>query len=115
MDAISQKKGCDAVGLWRKSIVNHVYYVAATGQGDEDLLEAMWLSVANHVRDVHEHPTPLYPMCDHPHLIGQDREKEWLVPGWEPFYYFMSVHTCKVKQQYSKVEQLHVPAFLIFQ
>ena len=81
VDAIAKQKGCEVAGLWKKSIVNHVYYVAATANGDEELLEAMWTSLANHIQDMHEHDSDCYPMCDHPHLIGKEREKEWLVPG----------------------------------
>lgn len=81
MDAIAKKSGCEVVGLWRKSIVNHVYYVAATSEGDEDLVEAMWMSLPNHMQDIHEHENPLYPMCGHPHLRDEERNKEWLVPG----------------------------------
>lgn len=68
-------------GLWRKSIVNHVYYVAATAEGDPDLLAAMWVSVANHIRNIHEHDSELYEMCGHPPLDDDDRTKEWLIPG----------------------------------
>lgn len=81
MDAVAKKSGCEVAGLWRKSIVNHVYYVAATAQGDEDLLEAMWTSLGNHIQNVHEHDSDLYEMCGHPPLIEEDRTKEWLVPG----------------------------------
>ncbi len=71
----------EVIGMWRKSIVHHVYYVAATARTEEDLVEAMWVSIANRMIDVHEHDNELYPMCDHPHLIGVDRQKERLQPG----------------------------------
>lgn len=81
IDAISKKSGCDVAGLWRKSIVNHVYYVAATCDGDPDLIAAMWTSLANHVQNIHEHDDDAYPKCDHAPLVEEDRNKEWLRPG----------------------------------
>lgn len=89
LDAISKKKDCEDVGLWKKSILNHLYYVAASaherkeelGVPDvEEVIEAMWVSVANHVMDIHEHDNPLYLMCEHPPLVAEEREKQWLHP-----------------------------------
>ncbi len=67
------------VMLWKKSIVNHVYYTAATAPAENRraFLRDMWLSVDNHIHDVHEHDSEYYPYCDHVHLI-YDRNKEWL-------------------------------------
>ena len=61
-----------------------MYFVAGAAIQDEhraDRVEAMWLSLANHIQDVHEHPNQLYVMCDHGHINDYDRDKEWLVPG----------------------------------
>lgn len=72
------------MGLWRKSVVNHLYYVAAEapeGEGREETAEAMWRSVVNHVQDIHEHDNILFPMCGHAHLHEETRQKQWLEPG----------------------------------
>ncbi|KAI0227842.1 hypothetical protein LSAT2_021668 [Lamellibrachia satsuma] len=46
VDAVSKRSGCQHVALWRKSIVNHMYYVAASGQpGQEQRMEGMWRSL----------------------------------------------------------------------
>ena len=83
----------DGVRMWHKSIVNHVYYVAATAPAEnrKEHLRAMWLSLDNHINDEHEHESQLYPYCDHGHLL-YDREKEWLVRGIYNFYYLSSIH-----------------------
>ena len=82
IDALAKEKDCKAAGLWRKSIVSHLYWIAATApRGDGDMLEAMWTSVTNHVQDVHNDHGDLFPECAHGPLEGADRNKEWLQPG----------------------------------
>ncbi|ESO96097.1 hypothetical protein LOTGIDRAFT_116126 [Lottia gigantea] len=70
------------VNLWKKSIVNHMYFVAATApkENRRDHLKDRWLSLDNHLRDIHENDLDLNPMCDHGHLL-YDRNKEWFVRG----------------------------------
>ena len=65
-----------------RSIVNHMYYVAATAPAENRLiyLRDMWLSVENHTHDMHTHNSEAFPYCDHVPLL-YDREKEWLVQG----------------------------------
>ena len=79
--------------MWKRSIINHVYYVAATAPAEDrtSYLKDMWLSIDNHIHDVHEHESELYPFCDHVHLV-YDREKEWLVRGM-PLSIILSRHT----------------------
>ena len=67
--------------MWRKSIVNHLYWVAEKGGGDSDMIVAMWKSVTNHIQDVHDGHSQLFPVCAHGPLEGEDRDKEWLQPG----------------------------------
>ena len=70
------------VMMWKRSIINHMYYVAARAPAEsrEATLKDMWLSVDNHIHDVHEHQSQIFTYCDHIHLI-YDRGKEWLVRG----------------------------------
>ena len=61
IDALAKQKDCEDAGLWRKSIVNHLYWVAATApEGNQDMIEAMWKSVCNHIQDIHEDHSDLY-------------------------------------------------------
>ena len=76
------------VNMWQRSIINHMYYVAATAPTDNRIehLRQMWLSIDNHIHDVHEHESDIFPKCDHVNL-NYDREKEWLVRGTIINYY----------------------------
>ena len=80
LDALGRKY--EEIKLWKPSIVNHLYYSAATvPAGETELLEAMWVSVADHIEDMHIHDGP-YEMCDHGPLVNEeDRDKDWLEPG----------------------------------
>uniref|UniRef100_A0A3Q2R0Z0 THAP-type domain-containing protein n=1 Tax=Fundulus heteroclitus TaxID=8078 RepID=A0A3Q2R0Z0_FUNHE len=71
----------EAVGKWRKSIVNHLYWCAAsTPSGDGDEISAKWESVAFHVQNQHtDLNNARFPACAHPPLVEQ-RPKEWLTP-----------------------------------
>ena len=82
IDALAKQKDCDTAGLWRRSIVNHLYWVAATApEGNEDMLEEMWKSVTNHIQDIHIGHGDLFPECAHGALDEEEGNKEWLEPG----------------------------------
>ncbi|XP_063043320.1 uncharacterized protein LOC134437731 [Engraulis encrasicolus] len=82
LDSAAKDRKCETIKLWRPAIVNHLYWTAAsTPDGNGDLMEAKWTSLVNHVQDIHEHDTPAFPTCAHPHLEGEHRDKEWLEPG----------------------------------
>ncbi|PFX25392.1 Angiopoietin-related protein 3 [Stylophora pistillata] len=81
VDALAKQKDCENAGLWRKSIINHLYWMAATApEGDEDMLEAMRKSVINHIQDIRDGHSELYRKCAHGDLDDDDRDKEWLQP-----------------------------------
>ena len=75
LEALGKERDCAAVRDWSKSIVNHLYWSAASSTtGDEAV--AKWLSVANHVQNVHEHDNWQFPACQH-----GDLNKKWLRPS----------------------------------
>ncbi|XP_049270225.1 uncharacterized protein LOC125756199 [Rhipicephalus sanguineus] len=61
---------------WIQSIINHLYWVAAMGQGDGDLVVSMWRSLLNHVCDKHDGHDGPYEKCLHDQL----EDREWLSP-----------------------------------
>lgn len=63
---LSKKKGCEQIKDWCHSISNHLYWAAATNDGDGDLVEEKWLSILNHVCDVHEGHGDRFQACEHP-------------------------------------------------
>ncbi|PFX17073.1 hypothetical protein AWC38_SpisGene18627 [Stylophora pistillata] len=81
VDALAKQKDCKNAELGRKSIINHLYWIAETApEGDGDMLEAMWKSVINHIQDIHDGHSEFYPKCAHGDLDDDDRDKEWLRP-----------------------------------
>lgn len=82
LDALSKEHGCEEVRPWKQSLVNHLYWTAAsTPSGNADMMEAKWRSLVDHVQDIHEHDTPAFPVCQHGNLEGEARNKDWLEPG----------------------------------
>ena len=78
IEALSKERDCELVREWRKSILNHMYWcVASTTNGDGELMKAKWISVENHVHNVHENHGDLFPMCAHAPLDGAERKKKW--------------------------------------
>ncbi|XP_046569471.1 uncharacterized protein LOC124277801 [Haliotis rubra] len=51
LEALAKEKDCEALSPWIKSIVNHLYWCAAsTPHGDPELVLEKWRSVINHVQ-----------------------------------------------------------------
>lgn len=75
---VAQQRGCETLGMWKSSIVNHMYWVASdTPSGDGELMWAKWESLLCHIQDLHDgHPNPLYTRCQH----GPLEDREYLEP-----------------------------------
>lgn len=53
--AKSKMKDCEAIGLWKKAIINHLYWAASsTPSGKGELMAAKFRSFVNHVVNKHE-------------------------------------------------------------
>ena len=61
---------------WLKSIKNHVYRCASSSNGDGQLVQEKWMSLFNHMIDVHEGHGQKYKSCPHGEM-----ERDWLKPG----------------------------------
>lgn len=98
LNKLTNKNKMEIVALWRKSIVNHLHWVAAsTPDGDADTMVAKWLSLLNHVINRHERHDDLllrlnhhikqqlhghlFPACVHRPIQEDDRNKLWFTPG----------------------------------
>lgn len=65
--------------MWVKSIINHLYWcVASTPDGNETIIKAKWLSLDNHLHNVHRGHSKDFPKCLHGRLRGRDKNKKWL-------------------------------------
>ena len=59
-------------------MVNHLYWCAmSTEEGNEDLIRAKWLSLVNHIQNVHRGHGSLFPKCLHKRLKG----RKWIKPS----------------------------------
>lgn len=80
--AIGKLKDCDTAQHWKKAIVNHIYWCAAsTPDGNGDLMVAKFKSLLNHIRNIHEHGD-IFPRCEHPADYPQ---REWMREGTKVF------------------------------
>ena len=76
------KKGCPELSPWVKSIVNHLYWVASSSKDSSpDMLEAKWVSIVNHIVNIHSHKNNLFKKCGHGHKKKGDKKKKWLKPS----------------------------------
>ncbi|CAG2218817.1 unnamed protein product [Mytilus edulis] len=79
---LSLEKDCKDLQPWIKSIVNHLYWTAASSTGqDQVVIVAKWYSILNHIINVHDGHGEEFPACQHGPLEGRERHKKWLKPG----------------------------------
>ncbi|CAL9703822.1 unnamed protein product [Knipowitschia caucasica] len=71
--AVSKERDCGLVSEWKQSISKHIYWCANNGDGNPDVNEAIWRGLANHIKGVHEHESPLFPTCLH----GEIEERKY--------------------------------------
>ncbi|KAK3107593.1 hypothetical protein FSP39_017919 [Pinctada imbricata] len=94
--ALSQQKECSDLQRWIKSIINHLYWVAATSKGETDqMMLAKWKSILNHVANIHTGHSNLFPSCQHGPLEGADRQKKWLKPGTKAYEKLQDIVTSR--------------------
>lgn len=65
IEAISKRRNCSILAHWAQAISNHLYWCAASSDGNGDLVLAKWLSILNHVCDIHSGHGELYNDCMH--------------------------------------------------
>ncbi len=76
---ISQRKECEKLRKWLRSIKNHIYWTAAASSSGQERV-AKWTSILNHVQDIHTHEDAVFPRCLHPRRTSRDKSK-WLRAG----------------------------------
>ena len=82
VEAVAKLKDCELVGQWRKSLVNHLYWcTVSTPSGNGDEIKAKWISMNNHIHNIHHGHGEIYPSCTHGPLTGRSRKKKWFKPG----------------------------------
>lgn len=76
VEKIGKKKGNGAILDWVQSIKNHVYWCAATSEGNVPEAKEKWMSLFNHLIDVHDGHGEIYKECGHGNIV-----REWLKKG----------------------------------
>ncbi|XP_078142320.1 uncharacterized protein LOC139930535 [Centroberyx gerrardi] len=93
VDKVAKEKDCEIIQRWHPSLKNHLYWTASSSKTGPERV-AKWMSVINHVQDIHTHEDPLFPKCQHPDRISRDRSK-WIKPGSKALYKLEKVLTNK--------------------
>lgn len=98
LQALAKLKDCSIVAEWIRSIINHLYWCASsTPDGNRDVVGAKWLSVVNHVKNVHRHANSLFPKCTHPRKYKKRGDVvHWLTPGTCTYVYLFLSKCLKV-------------------
>ena len=78
---IGKKKGNGLLLKWVQSIKNHVYWCAASSDGNATLIKEEWLSLLNHIANHHTNHGIEYRDCTHGKI-----EREWLNRGEEKIH-----------------------------
>ncbi|KAI0240741.1 hypothetical protein LSAT2_008479, partial [Lamellibrachia satsuma] len=83
LDKLALQRDCGIIKEWKKSIINHLYWCAAsTPDGDGAVMLAKWNSLSNHLLNRHTgHADILFPECLHDNIPTPGRKKKWLIPG----------------------------------
>jgi len=85
LSAVGKKAKCVSVAKWSKSICNHLWWSAATCDGNPDILIEKFTSIIHHVCNVHVFPGNYVTECSHPPLEEtEERKTKWLKVDSEP-------------------------------
>ena len=79
----AKKKECEELKPWIQSVSNHLWWSAATCNGDSELLTEKWTSVVHHVVNKHCWTgCKKFKKCEHDRLTRTQRKNtSWLTPG----------------------------------
>ena len=79
----AKQRGCEELLPWIQSISNHLWWSAATCNGNVQLLREKWKSVLDHVSNKHKWSgNTHFHRCCHRHISSSEAKKIcWLKPG----------------------------------
>lgn len=80
LEQVAKKAEGRPIRAWIKSLVNHMYWVAASSPTDVEgtLKQQKWLSILNHIANVHQGHGDLFLECVHPPI---EYDRKWLKKG----------------------------------
>ncbi|XP_014676345.1 PREDICTED: uncharacterized protein LOC106816275 isoform X2 [Priapulus caudatus] len=77
LDKLAKKKCNRQLTSWVRSVVNHLYWAAASSGGRAEECREKWLSVVNHVANVHTGHGDIFKECAH----GPLDDRDWIKKG----------------------------------
>ena len=79
----AKQRGCEELSPWIQSISNHLWWSAATCNGNVDLLREKWKSVLEHITNKHKWSgNTHFHQCCHRRISSSEAKKIcWLKPG----------------------------------
>ena len=123
LDALSKQKDCGIVGRWSKRLINHlqVYWsdVSTPPRRDQTLMKAKWLSVDNHIHNVHQGHSSNFLKCLHGNLHEHEAKKNGFrdvsesqsnnpSPVHNLLMYCLSLQIQKQVKRYQPLLQVHI-------
>ena len=81
LERLANEKDCGELKEWIKSVTNHLYWAAASSTCGEEIV-AKWVSVVNHVQNVHVHNNPQFIEYCHAPIDQESDQRKWLKPGY---------------------------------
>nr|XP_014347367.1 PREDICTED: uncharacterized protein LOC102352328 [Latimeria chalumnae] len=94
------KSGFQILKWWSHSISNHMYWCTSTSGGVQELVAHKWLSIINHVANIHTGHGTRFPACEH----GDIGEQSWIEEGSRQHKYLEDI-ICN-KRRVNDVKQL---------
>ena len=83
----AKQRGCEELSPWIQSISNHLWWSAATCDGNVEILREKWKSVLYHITNKHKWSgNSHFHQCCHRHIPSSEAKKIcWLQPGSQAY------------------------------
>lgn len=77
--AAGKFRGYEQLARWAQSVSNHLYWCASSSEGNDSEIVPKWVSLCNHVINIHLHDSEAFPECLHGNL--ENENKDWILEG----------------------------------
>lgn len=99
---------CAELMVWARAISNHLWYCAATCNGDASLLKEKWISILHHIVNEHRWVTgEMFHACEHaPYSKQESKSRPWLKKTSKAFKILQGI--VLNKKLLKDIEKVHV-------
>jgi hypothetical protein len=97
LTAKANTKSCEELAAWIQSVANHLWWCAATCNGDATLLKEKWVSLLHHVTNTHRWTgNTEFHKCGHKRLTAAKKKKtKWLKKDSQAYKALQDIVTSK--------------------